>query len=208
MLSNGKIVATADRLSSLCEPALLLSESREKYESLLLALQQEIKPKGRVEQIYLEDLTAIAWEIQRLRRCKAGIINNGFRSALQTLLQRLLLSPDFLDQLTIDEEAARLAMGWFVSKKCKKQVLAILNRQTLDETAIEAEAIRQSWSDLELIERMLMSLRSRLDKVFGCVADYRDNLARRMGESSDRILQNDGAICLDHVPNESVDHGQ
>lgn len=54
----------------------------------------------------------------------------------------------------------------------------------------------------------IMLQRSRLDKVLGCVADYRDNLASRMREGSDRIPENDAATCLDHVPNETVDHGQ
>lgn len=208
MLSTGEIVAPTDRLTTLSEPPLLLTESADDYEALLAALHLEIKPKGVVEQVYLEDLAAIVWGIQRLRRCKAGIIKNAFRAALQSLLERLLLSPSILDKITAEAQAAALTEGWFTSKRGKKAVIRWLNHYDLDETAIEAEAIRQSWSHLELIERMLMSQRARLDKVLGCVADYRDNLASRMGERSDRLLENDGAICLDHVPNETAHHGQ
>lgn len=204
MSSNHQMVQTTSGLAPLAAPPLLITESADEYAALLAALQHEIKPRGVVEQIYLEDLAAIVWEIQRLRRCKAGIVNNAYRGALQSLLKRLLLSPDLLDRITSEKEAAELAEGWFVSKKGKKQVLALLNQYDLDETAIEAEAVRQSWSDLELIERMQMSLRSRLDKVLGCVADYRDNLARRMRQSSDQILQSNDPICLDHVPSEAA----
>src|SRR5262249_55774752 len=46
----------------------------------------------------------------------------------------------------------------------------------IDESAIEAEAVRRSSSDLELLDRMLTSLESRRDKALGCVAEYRVSL--------------------------------
>jgi hypothetical protein len=203
MSSNIQITKAIQRFAPLALPPLLVSESADEYGALLVALQKEIMPKGVVEQIYLEDIAAIIWEIQRLRRCKAGIVNSAYRAALESLLQRLLLSPDLLERITSESEAAELAAGWFVSKKCKKKVLALLDRYNLDESAIEAEAIRQSWSDLEAFERLLMVQRSRLDKALGCVADYRESYAVRMRHSSDRILADGDSISLQHVPSET-----
>jgi hypothetical protein len=93
MRLNGEIIAPTDRSRSLSEPPLLLTESADDYEILLADLQKEIKPNGVIEQIYLEDLAAIVREMQRLRRSKTAIINNAYRAALQSLLERLLLSP-------------------------------------------------------------------------------------------------------------------
>jgi hypothetical protein len=76
--------------------------------------------------------------------------------------------------------------------------LAILHRFELDESAIEAEAIRLSWSDLELIDKMQNSLRSRLDHALRSVADYRDGLAKLMRQSSDRILENNDVLRLEN----------
>jgi hypothetical protein len=50
------------------------SESADEFASLRTALELEIKPKGIVEQIYVDDIAAIVWEIRRLRRCKTSII--------------------------------------------------------------------------------------------------------------------------------------
>jgi hypothetical protein len=47
-----------------------MSESADEFASLRTALELEIKPKGIVEQIYVDDIAAIVWEIRRLRRCK------------------------------------------------------------------------------------------------------------------------------------------
>jgi hypothetical protein len=183
---------------------LLITESADEFAALLAALRQEIKPNGMIENIYLEDLAAIVWEIQRLRRCKAGIVNNAFRAALQSLLKQLLVTPNILDRLESEAKAVALADGWFANRKTEKQkVMAILHEFDLDETAIEAEAVRLSWSDLELLDKMQASLRSRLDKALRSVADYRDSLARQMRQSSDRILEND-PLCIEHVADQAA----
>jgi hypothetical protein len=62
---------------------------------------------------------------------------------------------------------------WFTDKEAKSQVSELLSRFELDESAIGAEAIRKSSSDLELLERMLTSLETRRDKALGCVVEYR-----------------------------------
>jgi hypothetical protein len=43
----------------LSAPPLLMSESADEFASLRTALELEIKPKGIVEQIYVDDIAAI-----------------------------------------------------------------------------------------------------------------------------------------------------
>jgi hypothetical protein len=171
-------------------PPLLITESADEFSALLAALQQEIKPNGIIEQIYLADLAAIVWEIQRLRRYRTGIVNNAFRAALQKLLKHLLLTPD-MNRIENEARASALADDWFTSQRGKKEVLAILRRFDLDESAIEAEAIRLSWSHIGLVDKMQMSLRSRLDKALLSVAAYRDGFAKLVRQSPGLILEND-----------------
>jgi hypothetical protein len=179
-------------------PLLLITESADEFAALLEALQQEIKPKGIIDQIYLNDLASIVWEIQRLRRCKTGIINNVFRTALQKLLCQLLTDSDPLSR-SPEQRADALARDWFSSQRGKKEVLEILHQFHLDESAIEAEAIRISSANLELLDRMLTSLRSRFDKALRCVAEYRHSFAKQLQQSSDRILERNDALRLEHV---------
>src|SRR5260370_35601195 len=86
----------------LSAPPLLMSESAEEFASLRTALELEVKPKGIVEQIYVDDIAAIVWEIRRLRRCKISIINNACRAALQSLLRDMMQPP-----------ADAVAIHWF-----------------------------------------------------------------------------------------------
>jgi hypothetical protein len=53
---------------------LLITESADDFDALRNAFEQEIKPRGIIEQMYVNDISSIVWEILRLRRCKAIII--------------------------------------------------------------------------------------------------------------------------------------
>src|SRR5947209_19401387 len=87
-------------------------------------------------------------------------------------------------------------MKW---KKRRKRFLASLsvNHACASESAIEAEAIRKSSSDLELLDRMLTSLESRRNKALACVAEYRASLAHQLRESADRIIDGKGVPRLE-----------
>jgi hypothetical protein len=176
---------------------LLITESADEFHALRDAFEQEIKPRGIIEHMYVNEICAIYWDILRLRRCKVVIINSAFRSALEDLLTQLLRQPG---QYPFDMkvEAQALAQGWFTDdKEAQEQVLETLSRFELDETAIEAEAIRKSSANLELLDRMLRSLESRRDKALGCVAEYRASLAHQLRESADRIIDGKGVLRLE-----------
>jgi len=151
--------------------------------------------------MYVHDICSIVWEILRLRRCKVVIINSALRSALQSLLKQLLRQPGQYEY-EVEDEAQTLAQSWFTDQESKKEVSELLSRFELDESAIEAEAIRKSSSELELLERMLTSLESRRDKALGCVAEYRASLAHQLRESADRILDGKDVLRLEHPSSE------
>ncbi len=190
-----------NELALLPKLPLLITESADEFDALRDAFKQEIKPRGIIEQMYVHDICAIVWEILRLRRCKVIIINSAFRSALQNLLKQLSRLPGQYEY-QVEGEAEALAHSWFTDQEAKKQVSEILSRFDLDESAIEAEAIRRSSSDLELLDRMLTSLESRRDKALGCVAQYRASLAHQLRENSDRIIDGKGVLRLEDAASE------
>jgi hypothetical protein len=185
-----------NELAVLPKLPLLITESAEEFDALRDAFEREIKPHGIIEQMYVHDISSIVWEILRLRRCKAVIINAAFRAALENLLVQLLRQPGQYDY-HVRDEAQELAQAWFTDQEAKKQVSQILSRFDLDESAIEAEAIRKSSSELELLDRMLTSLESRRNKALGCVAEYRASLGRQLRESADRIIDGKDVLRLE-----------
>ena len=185
-----------NELTLLPKLPLLITESADEFEALRDAFEREIKPRGIIEQMYVHDVSSIVWEILRLRRCKVLIINSAFCSALEHLLVQLLKGPGQYDY-ELQDKAQALAPAWFTDREAEKQVSQTLNRFDLDESAIEAEAIRRSSADLELLDRMLTSLETRRNKALGCVAEYRASLAHQLRESADRIIDGKGVLRLE-----------
>src|SRR6516164_4111020 len=78
-----------NELALLPKLPLLITESADEFDALRDAFEREIKPRGIIERMYVHDICSIVWEILRLRRCKAVIVNAAFSSALEDLLVRL-----------------------------------------------------------------------------------------------------------------------
>jgi hypothetical protein len=189
-----------NELALLPKLPLLITESADEFDALRGAFEREIKPRGIIEQMYVHDISAIVWEILRLRRCKVIIINSAFRSALENLLVQLRQPGQ--QEFQARDPARELAQAWFTDKEAKNQVSELLSRFDLDESAIEAEAIRKSSSDLELLDGMLASLETRRNKALGCVAEYRASLAHRLRESADRIIDGKDVLRLEDAASE------
>ena len=139
--------------------------------------------------MYVEDIAYLVWEILRLRRSKAAIINSAFRDALTKVVTQLLSNPgDWKNR----QKAEKLAREWFSDPGVKKQIAGLLRQFNLDETAIEAEAFRKSAETLERIDRLMASAEARRDKALVCIAQYRGDFGALLRESSDRLV--DGTV--------------
>ena len=172
-------------------PALLMTESAEDFASLSAALAQAIKPRDVVEQMYVGEIAALSWEILRFRRCKVAIVNSDFKGALEGLLSRLIRTPDW-------DDLRALVENWFSEPAAKKEVLELLAHYHLEESAIEAEAIRSRSSELEVLDRMLTSLEFRRNKALRCIADYQDRLAQQVREVSDPVIEGTALVQLEN----------
>ena len=180
---------------------LLITESADEFDALRDAFEQEIKPRGIIEQMYVHDFCSIVWEILRLRRGRAAIVNAAFRDALVHVLTECLTKPGKL-QLDLDDQVQTLALAWFKNEQGKKRVAKTLNESGFDEYAIEGEAIRRSSSALELLNRMLASLEARRDKALRCIGEYRDGWGRQLRELSDRMIEGQNVSELVHASSE------
>src|SRR5258705_1805959 len=166
-----------------------MNESEDEFEALRSNLVEEINPRGIIEHMCVADIAEIIWESRRLHRCKAVMINLNYSAALRSLLEDVLGAVNY-------GKAYVLAQTWFTDKKAKKEVAEILRRFHLDESAIEAQAIRSLASELEIIDKGLMSLEARRNRAIRNIAEYRESFARKVREGSGRIIEGDSVVRL------------
>jgi hypothetical protein len=193
-------------MQPISKPSLLSCESESEFASLRAEIEDEIKPKGIIERIFVDDLTVITWEIFRLRRIITGIIRNTFPAALQSLHKQLSFEPYYLQNLEVEEEAAKAATAYFHDPKAKKNFMEMLCQVGLDEGAIEAEAFRLAGADLERFDKMLSARERRRYKALRFIARYRQSLAIQIRQVTDRIIAKADMPRLQ--PSTSLDHGE
>ena len=179
--------AGRDNSALILTAPLLMTESKDEFDLLRDALNQEVKPRGFIEQMYVEDIAYLVWEILRLRRSRAAIINFAFRDALTEVVTQLLRKPG-QRRLQLTDRPEKLAREWFSDSNVKRQIAGLLRQFNLDETAIEAEGFRKSAYDLERIDRVMVSAEARRDKALVCVAQYRGDFGALLREGSDRLV--------------------
>jgi hypothetical protein len=173
---------------------LLITESEQDFSALSAALAQEIKPSGIIERMLVADIAALDWEILRLRRCKVAIINTGYKDALSEIVYCLSGEPEMGTPKREWVEA--VTDDWFSRPEARKEVLQLLRQYHLNEWAIEAEAIRISFSEIEILDKMITLLESRRNKALRSIAEYRDGFAKRVREVSNRVIEGDPVIRL------------
>src|SRR6201999_554509 len=154
-------------------PPLLFGESAEQFEHVRAELEQEIKPKGIIEKIYLNDVLALMWEIIRLRRIKTNIIRNARLAALEIILVRIDSSLARGIGTDPTSEAKQLGAAWLEGSNGEQLVEELLRQTQLDEGAIDAEAFRRVFPDVQQLDTMLNSLETRFSKTLRRIAEYR-----------------------------------
>ena len=179
----------AGELSSVLPRApLLITESKDEFDQIHNALDDQIKPRGIIEQMYVEDIAHLVWEVLRLRRSKVAIVNMAIRAALTKVITQLLLKPGG-SYREVEKRAEEMAYKWFSDPDVKNQIARLLQKFDLNETAIQAEAFRESADDLERIDRLMASAEARRDKALVCIAQYRSDFGALLRESSDRLVE-------------------
>lgn len=195
--------------SALLNPPLLVSESRDEFDSIRGAIIAAVKPTDFIEKLYVSDVTFYTWEVYRLRRTKIATLNLGFESALRSILLQLLRhahndwSPE-----EIIATAGDLASNWFHEKGVQKLVRELLQQQGLDETAIELQTIRRSMKELEMLDRMLASAEARRDKALLRVAEYRAEFACLLRQASDRVIDGEAVVIDEGAGQARARHAQ
>jgi hypothetical protein len=186
------------------DPAALIQRSEVQLNAILDQLKQELKPRGLIEQMYVEDLAYNIRDTRKLRETKGSIIRYEMQPALRSILEHVTAEPNYSKTIENDNLAKSLAAGWYSNKKDQNEVAKMLAKFNLDSKNIEAEAWRRASSDLDLIERQLTSLETRRDKALVNLANFRDGLAQRLKQKVNRIVEADGPFEPNASPNSDI----
>jgi hypothetical protein len=156
------------------KPALLRDEDANLYDALFSRVVAAARPRDTFEWILLKDYADLAWEVFRLRRAKAGIVNGMHKNALCFVLEKLALQPT-------------AALEFHKNPAAKAAILEQLAVHGLDESVVTAEAVVKCCEELARLDAMIKSAETRRNAMLREVDYHRGGLATRLRDAPDVI---------------------
>ena len=188
MSSNIKNYQLSDDLQGLfCKPSLMRGEDPAVYAKLLAQVAEVVQPRDVLDQMMVSDITNHFWEQQRMRRCSGIVINAARRAALTEILEQIVCSqrvyglvnaffgirskpaePTFFVPVLPDYVPPK------VPPMTKQEVITLLQKHGLDETAIDTIAIEKSLETLAVLESLILKHEIRRDAILREVEHRRE----------------------------------
>ena len=160
-------------------PPLLVDEDSAAYDSLLAHVSEAVKPSDVLEEIWVRDVVDLTWEVLRLRRLKASLLNanlvEGMKHVLRVVLGDREVAESTADAWAMDERPA--------AAKVEK----LLDSGVLSMDAVIAETFALKINDLERIDRMIMMGEARRNAALREVDRHRSTLAQALRKKIDDI---------------------
>jgi hypothetical protein len=118
---------------------VLGTENRQAYENLIVELALEWRPQNTMEWLFVRDIADLGWEILRLRRAMASVLEIAFKEALAGVFvdvlpgyRRLLTHEGSEAQSKQFRKAEALADAWYEGPEGQERVKSELAKYGLD----------------------------------------------------------------------------
>jgi hypothetical protein len=143
---------SARRVVAPSYPPLIPGEDRAAYDTLLARVYAAVKPADIFEEMWVEDIVGLEWDILRYRRLKARLMDATSHQGLRAVLE----PRSFAGWLGLmDQWAAR-------APAAIAQVDQLLESAGLTQHTVMAETLRQNLDDIAKIE--LMTARAQVSR--------------------------------------------
>jgi hypothetical protein len=179
-------------MACLGPPPLFEGDDSAAYNDLLARVSAAIKPTDIFEEIWLRDFLDLAWEALRCRRLRAALVNGAVSEGLANVLRPLMAVRAFASEEVASEEAGtdqdaerpschELAVRWAAREpQAVAEVDALLASANLSIERALASAFGYRMSDVERIDRMIISAEARRNAVLHEIERHRSTLGQEL----------------------------
>ncbi len=151
-------------------PPVITGEDPDAFLELLDRVREDVNPNGIIEEIWVRDIVDLMWEIRRLRRLKASLLQAAAHHGLEKVLEPLF-----------DGIGAELAENWARrNTRAIAKVDKVLAAAGLTFDAVMAATLALKFDDVERIERMIASQQGRMEAALREIDRHRAVLAEAL----------------------------
>jgi hypothetical protein len=145
---------------------ILIGESAESYDALLVDIMTDIGPSGAIEYIWCKEVADYVWDLMRLRRMRRQLIEDGFTDALIELADYDFIRKADQDDDEISEMIEYCVQGARDNNPPDVEILEhILSNSRLTYELVIAEVHRTSARKLEMLDREIVRYERRRDEL-------------------------------------------
>ena len=156
------------------DPPLLSTEDPARYRDMLDRFAEFVDPKNIIEWLWLKDIVDLCWEIARLRRYRALLIERERESKNAEI--------DYAQ-----EHAGGRNLSW-MDKLKRPQIEELRNAPRLDTEADSASLlILQYLGTYETVDKLLISAELRRDRILRELDFRRERVAPLLRKKSDEL---------------------
>ena len=165
------------------DPPLLSTENSGQYRSLLDQIAKCVKPKDVIEWLWVRDIVDLSWEIRRLRRFKALLIER----ARQNISDCAEDGDGPIRPILIIRSSA---LDPPIEKQIEEQTKTKRRKAKFTESD-SARGFQACISDYQCVDRLLAAAEGRRKAALYEIELRRDSLARRLRKATEEIIDAD-----------------
>ena len=163
-------LATSSDTSVLGPAILVAGESSEAYDSLFARIRAVVEPADMLEEIWVRDVTDLAWEVSRLRRIKAHLMQACAHEGVAKALSHL----------RVGNNHYIIAGRWFAGDaEAAQTVNSAFAAAGLTADTVTALTVSERIDEIERIELMTIAAERRRDGMLRELERRRESLAAR-----------------------------
>ena len=157
------------------DPPLLSTEDPRLYREMLDRFAGSVEPRNIIEWLWVKDIVDLSWEIARLRRYRALLIERERESKNAAI--------EYAREHADDRD-----LSW-MDRLTRAQIEARRNAPRLDTEAGSASLLISEYLDMyETIDKLLMSAELRRDRILRELDFRRERIAPLLRKTSDELI--------------------
>ena len=184
------------------------------YEELLARVGAAVQPIDIIDWLFVKDIVALTWEIQRSRRQRESLIRIARRSAMEIILEVAMPRPETIRIVGHNLEIRVLASQWLNGDpKATKRVETLLRAAGFSIADVTAQSLTVNAVELDRIDQQTQRHEERRDRILQQIERRRAGWSRQVQRASEDIVdaefqeaargnlagRADGAVAKDEV---------
>ena len=166
-----------ERILGVAAPPLVPSENEGQYASLAARIVAGARPRDAIEELLTRDVIDLTWEILRLRRVKAGILNASMHQGVESIMRRL----GYGDTVNSSKKSAA------GDKRARKEVTRALAAAGLSMDEVTATTLELNLETFERIERLLSGAEVRRNNALREIDRHRSAYGTAIRRTLDEV---------------------